>query len=124
MEVWGTGNACREFLNSQDVASACIYLMNSDTRYDLINIGRGFEFSIGEVAQMIKDVVEYNGDLYFDASKPEGRAHMQLNTDRLFELGWRPSMDLCESITNAYRWYLTGYSEFIKVGGEVHDSVD
>lgn len=110
VEVWGTGNACREFLNSQDVASACIFLMENDTKYDLINIGRGSEFSIREVAEMIKRVVGYDGDLYFDATKPEGRPHMQLNTDKLFEMGWRPHMDLEASIQNAYEWYLSNVS--------------
>lgn len=106
VEVWGTGNACREFLNSKDVASACIFLMNSDTKYDLINVGRGYEFTIREVAEVIKKVVGYEGELFFDASKPEGRPHMQLNTDKLFSLGWKPKMDLEESIRNAYEWYV------------------
>lgn len=106
VEVWGTGNACREFLNSQDVASACIFLMNNNTEYDLVNIGRGYEFSIREVAETIQKIVGYKGELFFDASKPEGRPHMQLNTERLFGMGWRPQMDLEASIKNTYEWYL------------------
>lgn len=104
--VWGTGNACREFLNSQDVASACIFIMKCETEYDLINIGRGSEFSIREVAEMIKNVVGYEGELFFDSTKPEGRAHMQLNTEKISALGWHPSMNLEESIRNAYEWYV------------------
>ena len=111
VEVWGTGNACREFLNSQDVADACIFLMNTDSEYDLVNIGRGFEFTIREVAEMIKDVAGYEGELFFDATKPEGRAHMQLDTDKLFGLGWKPKMDLRASIQNAYDWYVKSISE-------------
>lgn len=107
VEVWGTGNACREFLNSQDVANACIFLMKKDTEYDLINIGRGYEFTIKEVAEMIKSVVGYDGELFFNTSKPEGRPHMQLNTEKLFGLGWRPRMDLETSIRNAYEWYIS-----------------
>ena len=106
VEVWGTGNACREFLNSKDVASACIFLMNHETEYDLINIGRGHEFTIREVAEMIQNVIGYDGELFFDATKPEGRAHMQLQTERLFGLGWKPSMDLRASIQDAYDWYV------------------
>ena len=109
VEVWGSGNACRELLNSKDVASACVFLMNCDTEYDLINIGRGSEFSIREVAEMIKSVVGYEGELFFDATKPEGRQHMQLNTERLFNLGWRPSMDLENSIRDAFEWYKNGH---------------
>lgn len=103
--IWGTGNACREFLNSKDVASACIYLMKTETSYDLVNIGRGHEFTIREVAEKIKDIVDYKGELYFDATKPEGRSHMQLNTEKLFSLGWKPKMDLEQSIRDAYNWY-------------------
>lgn len=103
--VWGTGNVCREFLNSKDVASACIHLMNCETEYDLINIGRGNEYSIRETAECIKHVVGYSGELVFDTSKPEGRPHMQLNVKRLSSTGWVPSMDLEQSISDTYRWY-------------------
>ncbi len=107
VEVWGTGNACRELLNSKDVARACIFIMNHDQpTEDLINIGRGFEYSIREVAQMIQKLVGYEGELFFDASKPEGRQHMQLDTGRLKALGWKPEMDLEESIRDAYAWFL------------------
>lgn len=104
--VWGTGKACREFLNSKDVADACIWLMKSPTEHPLINIGRGYEFTIRQTAEMIKKVVGYDGKLVFDADKPEGRLHMQLNTEKLFKTGWVPSMNLEDSIKDAYRWYL------------------
>jgi len=106
VEVWGTGNACRELLNSKDVAKACIYIMNKDTDDDLINIGRGCEYSIREVAETVKDIVGYEGKLVFASDKPEGRMHMQLNVDKLFNMGWLPSMDLRESIKDTYDWYL------------------
>ncbi len=109
VEVWGTGNACRELLNSKDVANACVFLMNTDTNYDLINIGRGKEYTIRNVAETIKSVVGYKGILHFDLSKPEGRAHMQLNTDKLQSLGWRPQMDLKTSIEDTYNWYIDVY---------------
>ena len=105
--VWGTGNACRELLNSRDVADACIFLMKQPVlEDDLINIGRGCEYTIREVAQMIQRIVGYEGELYFDADKPEGRQHMQLDTRRLRSLGWQPSMNLEDSIRDAYAWYL------------------
>ena len=105
VEVWGTGNACRELLNSKDVASACVFLLENNIDYDFVNIGRGKEFTIREVAETIKHTVGYEGELYFDATKPEGRLHMQLNVDKLFGMGWRPKMDLDESIRDAYDWY-------------------
>lgn len=104
--VWGTGNACRELLNSEDVADACIFLMNRPEEFDLINIGRGKEFTIKQVAEEIKNIIGYNGKLIFDASKPEGRKHMKLNTERLFSLGWHPSLSLHDSILKTYNWYL------------------
>lgn len=107
--VWGTGNACRELLNSKDVASACVYLYENEVDHDFINIGRGEEYSIRQVAETIRRVVGYEGELVFDATKPEGRPHMQLKVDRLFAMGWRPSMDLEQSIQDAYRWYLENY---------------
>lgn len=105
--VWGTGRACREFLNSKDVASACVFLMNHPLKYPLINIGRGCEYTIQETAEMIRKVVGYRGELVFDASKPEGRSHMQLNVEKLFKMGWRPRMDLEQSIVDTYQWYLS-----------------
>lgn len=104
--VWGTGNACREFLNSKDVASACIFLMKHSKTIPLINIGRGREYTIRETAEMIQRVIGYEGTLTFDATKPEGRLHMQLDTTALFDLGWKPRMDLEESICDAYTWYI------------------
>lgn len=105
--VWGTGRACREFLNSKDVANACIWLMKNPTKYPLINIGRGHEYTIRQTAEMIKKVVGYEGRLVFDSNKPEGRLHMQLNTEKIFKTGWMPQMDLEESIRDAYQWYLS-----------------
>lgn len=106
--VWGTGNACREFLNSKDVASACLFLMQQKENFALTNIGRGSEISIRETAECIAEVIGYDGSLVFDKEKPEGRAHMQLDVRRLFSLGWRPSMDIRQSILDAYEWYRKG----------------
>lgn len=104
--VWGTGNACREFLNSKDVASACIFLMKASQTIPLINIGRGHEYTIRETAETIRRVIGYTGELVFDPEKPEGRLHMQLDTTALFGLGWKPTMNLEESIRDAYTWYV------------------
>ena len=93
-------------MNSKDVASACIFLMNNSNEFELINIGRGQEFSIRETAETIVKVIGYEGNLVFDADKPEGRLHMQLNANRLLNMGWKPSMNLEESIRDAYNWYL------------------
>ena len=106
IEVWGTGNACREFLSVLDVADALMFLIEHDVAYDLINIGRNEEHTIREVAQLIKKVVGFEGELRFDATKPEGRMHMQLDTERLFDMGWRPKLTLEQAIQVTYDWYL------------------
>ena len=106
IEVWGTGNACREFLSVLDVADALTFLVGHDVPYDLVNIGRNEEHSIREVAQLIKKVVGFEGELRFDTTKPEGRMHMQLDTERLFNLGWRPKLTLEQAIQITYDWYL------------------
>lgn len=109
--VWGTGNACRELMNSKDVAKACITIMNSDTEYDVINIGRGYEFSVKDVAYAIKDIVGYDGEIIFDDTKPEGAKHMQMNVKRLTKLGFTPELNLRRSIRDAYSWYLKEIGE-------------
>lgn len=105
MEVWGTGNACRDILAAPDVASACIYVMEHNVHADAINIGSGTEYSVRSIAETVKDVTGYGGKLIFDPSKPEGRMHMKLDTRILTRAGWTPSMDLHESIEWAYRHY-------------------
>ena len=84
-------------------------VLDNDYNYHLYNIGRGKEYTIREVAETIKMIVGYKGELFFDSTKPEGRPHMQLNVDALLSMGWKPSMDLTESILNAYEWYRKNY---------------
>lgn len=105
--VWGSGNACRDVLNSKDVASACIFLLENNTNYDLVNIGCGSEYSIKTIAETIKTVVGYKGNIVFDKSMPEGRQHMLLNVERIFQLGWRPKYSLLQGITETYNWYVS-----------------
>lgn len=103
--VWGTGNACREFLSSYDVADALVFLMNNKTEESLINIARGKEFSIKETALLISKLVGYNGNVIFDSSKPEGRMHMQLDVSKLAKYGWSPKLDLSRSVELTIAWY-------------------
>lgn len=109
--IWGTGNACREFLHVDDVADACIFIMNHDEEYKLINVGRGNENTIRETAELIKRVTGYQGELVFDATKPEGRQHMQLNVEKLMSLGWKPKYTLEESLDKTNKWFLENKKE-------------
>ncbi len=111
IEVWGTGNAGRDFLAVDDVADACVFLMESYDGVGPVNIGSGKEITIKEAAEIIRTVTGFEGKLVFDASKPEGRQHMLLDTSLLNGLGWHPSHSFAESVKVAYDWY---WSEKLK----------
>lgn len=105
VEVWGTGNACRDLLGVCDVADACLFLMENEGTYDVFNIGSGHEYRIAEVAEVIKKVTGYEGELVYNADRPEGRQHMMMEPSRLFSMGWKPKNSLEESIRSTYEWY-------------------
>lgn len=115
--LWGTGRPYREFLYSDDLADACAFLMNLDeVRYDkvlgnervapLINIGCGQDQTIGELAQMVKEAVGFEGEIVWDATKPDGMPKKQLDVSRLTALGWRPTVSLRDGIGRAYQQFL------------------
>lgn len=106
MEVWGTGTPRREFLHVDDLADACIYLLNNFSGAEPINVGWGEDISIREVATAIKEVVGYDGELRFDLTKPDGMPRKLLDTSRLTALGWRPRIALRSGLENYYRWFL------------------
>jgi GDP-L-fucose synthase len=117
--VWGSGKPRREFLFSDDIADACIFLMNlPSTAYDtvhgngqsvsgrvgsrLVNIGVGKDVTIGELAELVGSVVGFSGDIVFDASKPEGTPRKLMDIQKLTSLGWRASTGLREGLRAAY----------------------
>lgn len=104
--VWGTGNPKREFLNIDDLADACAFLMNHYDDSEVINIGFGSDTAIKDLAAIIKKVVAYEGDLVFDTSKPDGAPRKFLDSGRISKMGWVPKVELEEGIANTYRWYL------------------
>nr|WP_269433336.1 GDP-L-fucose synthase [Limnochorda pilosa] len=106
VEVWGTGEPRREFLHVDDLAEACLFLMD---RYDdaiPINVGVGEDVSIRELAELIGRVVGYQGDLAFDATKPDGMPRKLLDVSRIHRLGWRARIPLEEGIRHTYQWFL------------------
>jgi GDP-L-fucose synthase len=107
VEVWGTGNARREFIFADDLAEACIFVMQNYSSPTPINIGGGADFTIRESAEMIRDVVGYNGDLVFDASRPEGMPRKVLDARPLAALGWAPRTSARRAIEATYRAYLS-----------------
>lgn len=104
--VWGTGTPLREFLHVDDLADACVFLMENYSSEEIVNIGTGEDISIGEVALMIADVVGYGGEIHYDTTKPDGTPRKLLDISRLRSLGWSPSIELRQGIEETYRWYL------------------
>ncbi len=108
--IWGTGSPRREFLHVDDMADACVFLMNSYSSADLVNVGWGTDISILELAALIADVVGFDGKIDLDASKPDGTPRKLLDTSRLSALGWGPEISLRQGIDSTYDWYRKNYS--------------
>ncbi len=123
VEIWGSGKPKREFLWSEDMADACVFLMeNSDfkstfhpqekeVRNTHINIGTGIDISISELAENIKKVVGFKGDLHFDPTKPDGTLRKVTDVSKLHDLGWKHRVNLEEGIEKMYAWYLRKLNE-------------
>ena len=116
--VWGTGTPWREFLYSEDMADASVYLMNlpeakfasliSENLPPLVNIGCGEELSIKELAQMVKEIIGFNGQLTFNTSKPDGTMRKLMDVSKLKQMGWQATTNLRDGISMAYKTYLEG----------------
>jgi GDP-L-fucose synthase len=104
--IWGTGTPKREFLHADDLADACVFLMNTYNEAGLVNIGMGEDLSITALAMMIKEVVGYHGNIVYDASKPDGTPRKLLDVSKLADLGWRYSIGLREGLEKVYQDYL------------------
>jgi GDP-L-fucose synthase len=103
--LWGSGAPLREFLYVDDLASACIFLMNTDSKYDLVNIGYGEDITISDLAGIIKDCVGYNGGIVWDSTKPDGTYRKLMDSSIINELGWKPKIALKDGLDLAYEWY-------------------
>jgi len=114
--IWGTGTPKREFLYVDDLADACVYLMEHYDGSEIVNIGVGEDISIGDLAALVKEVVGFRGDIVYDSSKPDGTPRKLLDVSRLHSLGWKAKTDLREGIRKTYEWYLT--STMSEVGGK------
>jgi GDP-L-fucose synthase len=107
--VWGSGRPRREFLHVDDVADACVFLMQHYNEALHINMGTGEDVSIRELAEMIRNVVYPGVDIVFDASKPDGTPRKLLDVTRLHQLGWRHRVGLDAGIASTYRWFLENH---------------
>ena len=104
--VWGSGKPRREFLHVDDLASACLFLLEHYDSPEIINIGCGEDISIRELAELICDVVGFEGQLAWDATKPDGTPRKLLDITKLRNLGWQPTISLREGIAQTYDWFL------------------
>ena len=104
--VWGSGKPRREFLHVDDLASACLLLLDKYESPEIINVGCGEDISIRELAELICDVVGFSGELAWDTTKPDGTPRKLLNVTRVRALGWQPEISLREGIARTYEWFL------------------
>lgn len=109
--IWGTGTPLREFLFADDLADACVFLMENYDELQFINIGVGEDISIKELAETIQEVVGYKGKLEFDSSKPDGTPRKLMDVSKLHNLGWKHKINLKEGIAIAYQDFLTKEKE-------------
>jgi GDP-L-fucose synthase len=119
VEIWGTGKPRREFLYSEDMADACVFLLENvdfkdvikdkdkEIRNTHINIGSGVDISIKELALLVKSIVGFNGELYFNTDKPDGTMKKLTDVSKLNSLGWKYKMELEDGIKTMYSWYLS-----------------
>jgi len=105
VNVWGSGEPKREFLHSDDLAKGCIFLMRQPDIPTLTNIGSGNEVTIRQLAEIISEIVQFEGDIVFDTSKPDGTPRKLLDSTRIHDMGWSPQITLYDGITQAYEWY-------------------
>jgi len=102
---WGDGSARREFLNVNDLSSALLFLMNNYESYEIVNVGYGEDYSIKETVNFIKEIVEYEGNIIWDTSKPNGTPKRLLDSTKIFDMGWKPSIELRDGLKQTYDWF-------------------
>lgn len=108
--VWGDGSPMREFLYADDLANALVYLMLNYNEKQFVNVGYGSDVTIKELAETVKDIVGFTGNMVFDASKPNGTPRKLMDSNRLFQTGWKPQVALKEGIQLAYQDFLSKLS--------------
>ncbi|MCK9303615.1 MAG: GDP-L-fucose synthase [Bacteroidales bacterium] len=104
--LWGTGKVLREFLYVDDLADALVFLMNNYSAESHVNIGTGEDLSINDLALIIKQVVDYEGDIVYDTTKPDGTPRKLLDVSLLHSLGWKHQISLEEGVKRVYKWYV------------------
>jgi GDP-L-fucose synthase len=104
--VWGSGNPRREFLHVDDLAAACVFLLEKYDSPEIVNVGSGEDISIRELAELICDIVGFKGELAWDTTKPDGTPRKLLDVSKIHALGWRHQIHFREGIARTYEWFL------------------
>ena len=110
--VWGTGTPMREFLHVDDLARGVVFCLDHYDNYDHINCGSGDEISIRGLAETVAQIVGFKGEIFFDATKPDGTPRKLMDSSRIMSLGWRPQISLEEGVAITYRWFLENRNDF------------
>lgn len=110
--MWGTGSPRREFLHVNDLGSAIVYLMENYSGEDFVNVGVGTDVTIRELAELVRDVVGFKGDIVQDLSKPDGTPRKLMDVSRLTALGWQATISLSDGVSETYRWFVENQSQF------------
>jgi GDP-L-fucose synthase len=110
LTLWGSGAPMREFLHADDLAEACVYLMETYSDSDLVNIGTGVDVTIKELAETVKEIVGFTGTIQWDPTRPDGTPRKLMDVSKLHSLGWKHKIELKEGISLAYQDFLTNVS--------------
>ena len=102
VRIWGTGTPLREFLHADDMAEACVFLLNNYSDFEHINVGSQQEMTIMDVARLVARVVGYEGEILTDPSRPDGTPRKLMDSGKLFDMGWKPKFSLEDGLRDAY----------------------
>ncbi|TXG71550.1 hypothetical protein EZV62_000129 [Acer yangbiense] len=109
--VWGTGSPLREFLHVDDLADAVVFMIKNYSGLEHLNVGSGKEVTIKELAELVKEVVGFEGDLVWDSLKPDGTPRKLMDSSKLAALGWQPKVELKDGLVDTYKWYLENVTQ-------------
>ena len=109
--LWGTGKALREFLHVDDLAGACLFLLENYDDEEIVNIGVGNDLSIADLADIVRDVVSFEGEIVYDASKPDGTPRKLVDVGKIRGLGWQARINLREGVAQTYQWFLENQAD-------------
>ena len=115
LELWGTGEPKREFLHVHDLANAVLFCLENELKQQLLNVGSGREISIADLAELIKEIVGYQGDIIWDENKPDGTGRKLLDSSILNNAGWKSQIDLKEGLERTYQWFLSNIEDLREV---------